>query len=160
MSVSQAPLPGARLLVAIAGSQLLVALDFSIIYVALPEIGAALSFSDAALQWIVSAYAIAFAGFLLLGGQLVDALGSGRLFLFAQFLFAAASVVAASSSGAAGLILARGCQGVGAAFLVPATLSLLSAAYPPGPARNRALGVGAPLGLWDWLWASRRADSF
>ncbi|URZ99751.1 MFS transporter [Streptomyces lydicamycinicus] len=84
-----------------AGAQLLVALDFSIIYVALPDIGGSLHFSAVALQWIVSAYAIFFAGFLLLGGQLADVFGPGRVFLTAQLLFAASSVGAALSSSAA-----------------------------------------------------------
>lgn len=126
---------------ALAGAQLLVALDFSIIYVALPDIGASLNFSAAALQWVVSAYAILFAGFLLLGGQLVDAYGGGRVFGTGLLLFAAASVVAALAGTATLLIAGRVGQGVAAALLVPATLGLLNSAYPPGPARNRALSV-------------------
>lgn len=101
MPASPVPTPGARLLTALAGAQLLVALDFSIIYVALPDIGGSLHFSAVALQWIVSAYAIFFAGFLLLGGQLADVFGPGRVFLTAQLLFAASSVGAALSSSAA-----------------------------------------------------------
>ncbi len=122
------------------------ALDFSIIYVALPDIGAGLHFSTVALQWIVSAYAIFFAGFLLLGGQLADAFGAGRVFLAAQLLFAASSVGAALSGSAAPLIAARVGQGVAAALLVPATLGLLGAAYPPGPQRDRAVSVWGTTG--------------
>ncbi len=136
----------ARLLTALAGSQLLVALDFSIIYVALPDIGESLRFSGATLQWIVSAYAIFFAGFLLLGGQLVDAYGGGRVFLAAQSLFAVASLAAGLSGAAAPLIGARVGQGVGAALLVPATLGMLGQAFPAGPARNRALSVWGTTG--------------
>lgn len=88
---------GARLLTALAMAQLLVALDFSIIYVALPSIGGSLDFSSAALHWVVSAYAILFAGLLLLGGQLTDRFGGGRVFLVGQVLFGAASIVAALS---------------------------------------------------------------
>ncbi len=131
---------------ALAGSQLLVALDFSIIYVALPDIGASLRFSGAALQWIVSAYAIFFAGFLLLGGQLVDAYGGGRVFLAAQSLFALASLAAGLSGGASTLIAARVGQGVAASLLVPATLGLLGQHYPAGPARDRALSVWGTTG--------------
>jgi len=167
---SPVPTPGARLLTALAGAQLLVALDFSIIYVALPDIGGSLHFSAVALQWIVSAYAIFFAGFLLLGGQLADVFGPGRVFLTAQLLFAASSVGAALSSSAAPLIAARVGQGVAAALLVPATLGLLSSAYPSGPERDRAVSVwgttgavGLALGVtagggilevasWQWIF--------
>ncbi|MGW0882537.1 MFS transporter [Streptomyces sp. NPDC002671] len=153
-----------------AGAQLLVALDFSIIYVALPDIGRSLHFSAVALQWIVSAYAIFFAGFLLLGGQLTDVVGAGRVFLTAQLLFAASSVGAALSGAAAPLIAARVGQGVAAALLVPATLGLLSSAYPAGPERDRAVSVwgttgavGLALGVvagggilavasWQWIF--------
>lgn len=131
---------------ALAGSQLLIALDFSIIYISLPDIGEDLRFSGASLQWIVSAYAIFFAGFLLLGGQLVDALGGGRVFLAAQSLFALASIGAAVSGAALPLIAARVCQGIAAALLVPAALALINAAYPPGPARNRALSIWGATG--------------
>jgi MFS family permease len=170
LPASPVPAPGARLLTALAGAQLLVALDFSIIYVALPEIGASLHFSAVALQWIVSAYAIFFAGFLLLGGQLADAFGAGRVFLTAQLLFAASSTGAALSDSAATLIAARAGQGVAAALLVPATLGLLSSAYPAGPERDRAVSVwgttgavGLALGVtagggilavasWQWIF--------
>ncbi|WP_225834607.1 MFS transporter [Streptomyces sp. NK08204] len=129
-----------------AGAQLLVALDFSIIYVALPDIGTSLQFSAVALQWIVSAYAIFFAGFLLLGGQLSDAFGAGRVYLTAQLLFAASSIGAALASSAAPLIAARVGQGMAAALLVPATLGLLSSAYPAGPERDRAVSVWGTTG--------------
>lgn len=170
MPVSPVPTPGPRLLTALAGAQLLVALDFSIIYVALPDIGASLNFSAVALQWIVSAYAIFFAGFLLLGGQLADAFGSGRIFFAAQLIFAVSSVGAALSDAAGLLIAARVGQGVAAALLVPATLGLLSSAYPAGPERDRAVSVwgttgavGLALGVtlggsilavasWQWIF--------
>ncbi|PBC86049.1 MULTISPECIES: MFS transporter [unclassified Streptomyces] len=170
MPVSPLPTPGARLLTALAGAQLLVALDFSIIYVALPDIGASLHFSAVALQWIVSAYAIFFAGFLLLGGQLADVFGAGRVYLTAQLLFAASSIGAALSPSAGVLIAARVGQGVAAALLVPATLGLLSSAYPTGPERDRAVSVwgttgavGLALGVtagggilavasWQWIF--------
>ncbi len=146
MHAPSGPTPGPRLLTALAGAQLLVALDFSIIYVALPDIGGSLHFSTVALQWIVSAYAIFFAGCLLLGGQLSDAFGAGRVFLSAQLLFAASSVGAALAGSAGPLIAARVGQGVAAALLVPSTLGLLSAAYPAGPARDRAVSVWGTTG--------------
>jgi MFS family permease len=140
------PTAGPRLLTALAGAQLLVALDFSIIYVALPDIGESLHFSDVSLQWIVSAYAIFFAGFLLLGGQLTDAFGGGRVYLVAQALFAASSLAAGLSQAVWSLVAARACQGVAAGLLVPATLGLLSTHYPAGPRRDRALSVWGTTG--------------
>ncbi|GAA4214145.1 MFS transporter [Actinocatenispora rupis] len=152
----------------LAGAQLLVALDFSIMYVALPDIGAALRFSPVALQWIVSAYAIFFAGFLVLGGQLADAVGAGRMFVVAQALFAVSSLGAGFAGSAAPVIAARVGQGVAAALLVPATLGVLGASYPAGPQRNRAVSVwgttgavglalgvlagGALVALASWRW--------
>ncbi|MGA4845757.1 MFS transporter [Streptomyces sp. G5(2025)] len=140
------PTAGPRLLTALAGAQLLVALDFSIIYVALPDIGADLRFSDVSLQWIVSAYAIFFAGFLLLGGQLADAFGGGRVYLAAQALFAMSSLAAGLSQDVWSLIAARAGQGVAAGLLVPATLGLLGSFYPAGPPRDRALSVWGTTG--------------
>lgn len=139
---------GPRLLTALAGAQLLVALDFSIVYVALPNIGTSLAFSPANLQWIVSGYAILFAGVLLIGGQLVDVYGGARVFTAAQLLFAASSAAAGASPDSAVLILARGAQGIAAGLLVPATLGLLNAAYPAGPRRNRALSVWGTTGAF------------
>ncbi|MFB9463783.1 MFS transporter [Streptomyces cinereospinus] len=107
MPVSAVSTQGARLLTASAGAQLLLALDFSILCVALPDIGTSLHFSAVAPQWIVSAYAVFFAGFLLLGGQFADVFGAGRVCLTAQLLFAASSIGAALSSAAAPLIAAR-----------------------------------------------------
>lgn len=159
-----------RLLTGLALSQLLVALDFSIIYVALPTIGGVLSFNAVTLQWIVSAYGVCFAGFLLLGGRLVDVFGAGRVFLAAQVVFTGAAVAAGFASDATWLMICRGAQGVGAALLNPATLGLLHANYPTGRARDRALSVwgttgamGLALGVvvggvllafasWQWIF--------
>lgn len=127
-------------------AQLLVALDFSIVYVALPTIGDALSFSAVGLQWIVSAYGVFFAGFLLLGGRLVDVAGAGRVFVLAEALFAVASGVAGFAPDARVLLACRAAQGIGAALLNPATLGLLQAGYPSGRARDRALAVWGTTG--------------
>lgn len=157
-----------KLLAGLALSQLLVALDFSIIYVALPSIGTALSFSAVTLQWVVSAYAVFFAGFLLLGGRLVDVFGPGRTFVAAQVIFVGAAVLAGFAPTAGVLVIARATQGIGAALLAPATLGLLHANYPSGRARDRALAVwgtagalglalgvllgGLLLGVASWPW--------
>ncbi|MGX7826346.1 MFS transporter [Actinokineospora sp. 24-640] len=135
-----------RLLAGLALSQLLVALDFSIIYVALPTIGDVLNFSAVSLQWVVSAYGVFFAGFLLLGGRLVDVLGAGRVFVAAHALFTLAAVVAGAAPNDTVLMVCRAAQGVGAALLAPATLGLLHAHYPSGPARDRALAVWGTTG--------------
>lgn len=135
-----------KLLAGLALSQLLVALDFSIIYVALPTVGDALSFTAVTLQWVVSAYAVFFAGFLLLGGRLVDVYGAGRVFLVAQLLFTGSAVVAGFAADAPTLIVCRAVQGIGAALLSPATLGMVHANYPSGRERDRALAVWGTTG--------------
>lgn len=171
MSEIVAPRSGSsRLLFALACSQLVVALDFSIVYVALPSLGEALSLRTATLQWVVSAYAIVFAGFLLLGGRLVDAVGGGRLFLAAHALFAVSSLAAGAADNAGPLLAGRVGQGLAAALLAPATLALLNGGWRAGPARDRALAmwgstgaVGLALGVvvggallatlsWSWVF--------
>ena len=125
----------------LAFAQLIYSLDINIVFVALPELGHALGFSDQSLQWVVSAYTIFCGGFLLLGGRAADLLGQKRMFISALLLFALASLLGGLAWSPLLIILARAFQGIGAAFLFPATLSLIHRLYEEGPRRNRALAV-------------------
>ncbi|ALO93692.1 Putative transport protein [Streptomyces hygroscopicus subsp. limoneus] len=134
------------ILAALALAQLIIALDYSIVFVALPDIGSGVGFSDQQLQWVIGAYAVAFGGFLLLGGRMSDLLGRRRMFLTGLALYALASVLGGLASDPWVLVAARAVQGVGGAFLAPATLSLLTSNFEEGPERNRALGVWGATG--------------
>lgn len=131
--------PGVVLLIACA-AQFMVILDVSIVNVALPSIRTALHFSENNLQWVVSAYTITFAGFLMLGGRAGDLLGRKRMFLIGVTLFSLASLLGALATSSALLVAARGLQGLGGAIVAPATLSIITTTFPEGPERNRALG--------------------
>ena len=137
--------PGWRLALLAFGS-LITALDFTIVYVALPDMARGVGFSAHALQWVVSAYAIAYGGFLLLGGRLADVAGRRRMFVVGLLLFGGASLLGGLSGAAAPLIAARVLQGIGAAVLFPATLSLVSTTFAEGRERNRAMTVWASAG--------------
>jgi MFS family permease len=137
----------ARLAMSLLGlSSLITSLDFTIVYVALPDIDHQLGFGAGQVQWVVSAYALAFGGFLLLCGRLSDLLGRRRTFVFGMLLFAAASLLGTFAGGQAALLAARALQGLGAAALFPSTLSLVTAMFPEGPARARAMTVWATCG--------------
>ncbi|KAA8998853.1 MFS transporter [Affinibrenneria salicis] len=127
-------------------AQFVIALDYSIIYVALPEIAGALQLADAHAQWIVSAYGVIFAGFLLAGGRLCDAVGAKNMFIIAMALFSLASLLGGVTTSAHALIVARGVQGLGAALLQPAIIALISHHFRPGRARARALTVWSAVG--------------
>lgn len=150
MSVTQPtarPLPAsaAMLLSALALAQLLIGLDYNIIFIALPDI-AGLGFSPQTLQWVVSAYAIAFGGLLLLCGRLTDVIGRRRMFFAGLTLFALGSLLGTAAVADWMLILGRGVQGLGGAALAPATLALLSVGFTEGADRNRALGIWGAAG--------------
>lgn len=130
----------------LAFGSLIIALDFTIVYVAMPDIARELGFSPHALQWVVSAYAIAYGGFLLLGGRLSDLLGRRRMFVLGLVLFGVASLLGGLAASPWQLIAARVLQGVGAAVLFPATLSLVSTTFAEGARRNRAMTVWAGAG--------------
>ncbi|WP_185949603.1 MFS transporter [Microbispora sp. KK1-11] len=122
------------------------ALDFTVVYVALPHIARQAGFSPYALQWVVSGYAVPFGGFLLLGGRLSDLVGRRRMFVAGMLLYGVASLLGGLASSPVPLVCARALQGVGGAVLMPATLSLVVTMFEEGPARNRAMTVWAACG--------------
>ncbi len=125
----------------LATAQLIIALDATIIFVALHDMGRALQINAQQLQWVVSAYTVAFGGSLLLGGRAADLLGRRRFYRLGMLLFALASLLGALAPSATLLIVARAAQGIGAALLFPATLALINTLYAEGPVRNRALAI-------------------
>nr|WP_272210248.1 MFS transporter [Marinicella sp. W31]MDC2876114.1 MFS transporter [Marinicella sp. W31] len=133
-------------LVVFATAQLITSIDYNIVYVALPEIGQKLGFTPQSLQWVFSAYSVAFGGLLLLGGRAADLLGRRRMFFLGLALYASSSLLGGFAQSPGEIILARAIQGVGGAALVPATLSLISTLFAEGPERNRALGIWALAG--------------
>ena len=122
-------------------AQLLVVIDVSIVTLALPAIQRGLGFSPAGLVWVLSAYALAFGGFLLLGGRLADLLGRRRILIAGAGLFTIASLACGLAGSAAMLVAARAAEGLGAAMMAPAAMSLILAIFPEGAERNRALGA-------------------
>jgi EmrB/QacA subfamily drug resistance transporter len=150
--------------------QFMVVLDIAIVNVALPSIQVDLGFSQENLQWVISAYALVFGGFLLLGGRAADLLGRRRIFLAGIVVFTLASLLAGLAWSEASLIGARALQGLGAAIITPAALSILSTTFAEGRERNIALGVwgavggfGAAAGVllggiltdalsWEWIF--------
>ena len=124
----------------------MVILDVAIVNVALPTIQEDLGFSQKNLQWVVSAYALTFGGLLLLGGRAADLLGRRRLFIVGLAVFAAASLLAALAWSDTILIAARAFQGVGAAVMTPAALSILMTTFREGAERNTALGIWGAVG--------------
>ncbi len=125
----------------LATAQLIIALDATIIFVALHDMGRALQINAQQLQWVVSAYTVAFGGSLLLGGRAADLIGRRRFYRLGMLLFALASLLGALAPNATLLIIARAAQGIGAALLFPATLALINTLYAEGPVRNRALAI-------------------
>jgi EmrB/QacA subfamily drug resistance transporter len=160
-------------LILLCVAQFVVVLDASIVNVALPTIGDALKFSESNLPWVVNAYVLTFGGFLLLGGRMADLLGRRRVFMAGLVLFALASLVGGLAANSGQLVAARAVQGLGAAILSPAALSIVTTTFRDGAERNRALGVwgavagsGGAAGVllggvltdglgWEWvLWVN------
>jgi len=160
-------------LILLCSSQFVVVLDASIVNVALPSIGRALDFSQENLPWVVNAYVLTFGGFLLLGGRTADLLGRRRVFMAGLLLVGVASLLAGFAATEGQLIAARAAQGLGAAIISPAALSIVTTTFSDGAERNKALGVwgavagsGGAAGVllggvlteglgWEWvLWVN------
>ena len=157
-------------LAVLVAAQFMVVLDVAIVNVALPSIQTDLHFSEQSLQWVITAYAIMFGGFLLLGGRMADLLGRRRLFIAGVALFTVSSLLAGFAWSEASLITFRATQGLGGALLAPAALSILMTTFAEGRERNIALGVwgavsgsGAAAGVllggfltsslaWSWIF--------
>jgi EmrB/QacA subfamily drug resistance transporter len=127
-------------------AQFMVILDVSVVNVALPAIRNALRFSEQDLQWVVNAYTVTFAGFLLLGGRAADLLGRRRVFVSGLVLFGAASLLGGLAQSQETLIAARAIQGLGGAVIAPASLSIITTTFEEGAARNRAVGIWGAMG--------------
>jgi EmrB/QacA subfamily drug resistance transporter len=154
----------------LCATQFMLVIDVSIINVALPTIQRALDFSTSSLQWVASGYALTFGGFLLLGGRVSDLLGRRRMFMLGLLLFVAASLACGFATTSGFLIGARAVQGLGAAIVAPAALSILSTTFAEGIERNKALavwgavsGAGGAVGVllggvfteylgWEWVF--------
>jgi EmrB/QacA subfamily drug resistance transporter len=130
-------------LVVIAAAQLMIVLDATIVNVALPHIQRALGFSGTGLEWIITAYSLAFGSLLLLGGRLGDIYGRRRIFMTGVLLFALASLVGGFATSGWWLLASRAVQGAGAALAAPTALALIATTFPMGAPRNRALGIWA-----------------
>jgi EmrB/QacA subfamily drug resistance transporter len=159
-----------KALAVVGAAFLMTVLDISIVNVALPTIGEDLEFSQENLQWVVTAYAITFGGFLLLGGRMADLIGRRIVFLVGVVVFVIASLLCGLSQSEGMLIVMRAVQGVGGAIIAPSALSIVSTAFPEGAERNKALGVwgalggsGAAIGVilggfltkylgWEWIF--------
>src|SRR5215471_2881519 len=154
----------------VVAAQFMVVLDLAIVNVALATIKTDLGFSQASLQWVITAYAIVFGGFLLLGGRLADLLGRRRIFLTGVSIFTLSSVLCGLAWSEASLVAFRAVEGLGGALLAPAGLSLLMTTFREGRERNVALGIwgaasgsGAAVGVllggvltsylsWSWVF--------
>src|SRR2546429_6166281 len=159
-----------RILAVVATAFFMTILDVSIVNVALPSIGRGLHFSSDNLQWVITAYAITFGGFLMLGGRAADLLGRRRVFVIGVVVFTVASFFCGLAWSEGVLIASRAVQGLGAAIISPAALSIVMTTFEEGAERNKALGIwgaiggsGAAVGVlaggvltkylgWEWIF--------
>lgn len=159
-----------RALAVVGAAFFMTILDVTVVNLALPSIGRELDFEREQLQWVITAYAIPFGGFLLLAGRAADLLGRRTVFAAGVGLFTAASLVCGLSESPTLLIAARAVQGLGAAIIAPTALAIVGVAFPEGKERNQALGVwgaigggGAAIGVllggivtkylgWEWIF--------
>ena len=141
MALSESPRAKWFALALLAMTQFVIVLDASIVNVALPSIGRDLDFSQDNLAWVVNAYTLTFGGFLLLGGRMADLLGRRRMFISGLILFGVASLIGGLAQSDVWLIAARALQGLGAALISPAALSIVTTTFAEGAERNKALGV-------------------
>src|SRR5579863_9380866 len=157
-------------LVIVCAAQFMVILDVSIVNVALPSIQRGLHFSEQNLLWVLNAYALMFGGFLMLGGRVADKVGRRRVFVTGVLLFTTASLFCGLATSSGWLVTARAVQGLGAAILSPAALSILTVTFEEGRERNTALsiwraiaGAGGAFGVllggiltqyegWSWIF--------
>jgi EmrB/QacA subfamily drug resistance transporter len=133
------------ILVVCCVAQFMVILDLSIVNVALPSIQSSLNFSSADLQWVVDAYAITFASFLMLGGRAADRFGQRRVFVSALVLFSITSLAGGLAPSSGLLIVARGVQGFSCALMAASSLAIITSSFPPGPQLHRAIGLWAAM---------------
>src|SRR5205823_3281240 len=145
--VAAEPNPRRWLILAVVGTAFFMTiLDVAIVNVAIPSIETDLDITRQTVEWVLIAYAITFGGFLLLGGRMADLLGRKRIFIVGLFLFTLASLVCGLANSAGVLIGARAVQGIGAAIISPAALSIVTTTFEEGAERNKALGIWGALG--------------
>lgn len=141
MSISSPTRRASTALLLLSVAQFVIAVDFSIVNVALPSIEQDLGLDEVTVQWVMTSFALAFGGLLMLGGRVADLHGRRRVFVIGLWLFAASCLTAGLADSAATLLASRAVQGMAGAFVAPAALSLLTTIFPEGPQRTRALGV-------------------
>jgi MFS family permease len=142
----EAPVHRWRAFAVLAVAYFMTIVDLTIVNVALPTIGRKLHFSETNLQWVVTAYALTFGGFLLLGGRAADLLGRRRIVMLGLGVFTATSLACALATTDSFLIAMRGLQGLGAAIVLPAALSIVMNMFDEGGERNKALGIWGGIG--------------
>lgn len=156
-SATKPPAPTWPIVGLVCLAQFMMVLDVAIVNVALPAMESDLRLGAEGLQWVVNGYILTFAGFLLLGGRAADLYGRRRTFVAGLAVFAIASLAGGLATTPELLIAARAIQGLGAAVVSPATLTILTTAIPAGPARTRAIATWGAVGATAGRWGPSRA---